>query len=122
MMIVNGTQMQMAQQHMLQQQQVRQQALARQAMMGQQYNTGMPMNIPNGMNPQAMNAQFVAMRGAPGMRPVPLPQHLQQAQAQISMEQQQQAQHQQQQQQQQQQAVSLDTLPSDDFLFALTDT
>lgn len=82
----------MAHSHMLQQQR---QAQARQAMMQQQqFTPGVPMNIPGGMNPAAMNAaQFAAIRGQvpPNMRPVPLPQHLQQAQqqAQLGLEQQQ---------------------------------
>ncbi len=93
----------MAQQQLMhQQQQQRQAQAARQAMMAQQqYNGAMPMNMPNGMNAQQMNAvQFAAMRGAPNMRPVALPQHLQQQQqqAQLGLEQQQQAQAQQQHQ------------------------
>jgi hypothetical protein len=86
--------MQQQQQHMINQQ--RAQQAARQAMMAQHYS-GMPVNIPNGMN-QMTQAQFQAMRGAgPTMaRPVNLPQHLQQQQAglqaQHTLEQQQQAQ------------------------------
>lgn len=97
--------MQMAQQHLLQQQnQARQAQAARQAIIAQQqYNSGMPMNMVNGMSPGLNAAQFAAMRqaGPRGMQPVPLPQHLQQqqqqAQAQLSMEQQQAQQHQQHQ-------------------------
>lgn len=70
----------------------RQQQAARQAMLAQQYS-GVPISMQNGMNPMAQ-AQFQAMRGSP-MRPVNLPQHLQQ--------QQQQAEHSLQQQQAQQQ-------------------
>ena len=90
------------QQQLLQQQQARQAQAARQAMMAQQ-SFGMPMNMPNGINPQ-MGAQFAAMRGAPNMRPVNLPQHLQQQQqqAQLGLEQQQAAQQQHAQQQQHQ--------------------
>jgi hypothetical protein len=92
----NTPHMQMAQaqqqQHLLQQQQ----AQARRAMMAQQFGNGMPIGMPNGMN--GMNpAQFQAMRGGPNMRPVPLPQHLQQQQQQVlAQEQAQQAAQQQQ--------------------------
>ncbi|PQE17357.1 Topoisomerase II-associated PAT1 protein [Rutstroemia sp. NJR-2017a BVV2] len=94
---------QLMQQHQMMQHQAAQQR--RQAIMAQQYS-GIPVAMPNGMNPMAaaqMNAQF-AMRGAtPMARPINLPQHLaaQQQQAQHSMEQQQ-AQQQAQQQHQQQ--------------------
>lgn len=89
--VANPQMQQMAQQHMLQQQtQARQAQAARQAMIAQQYSSGMPMNMVNGINPGLNAAQFAAMRqGAPRMQPVPLPQHLQQQQAQISLEQQQ---------------------------------
>jgi hypothetical protein len=81
---------QLMQQHQMMQHQAQQR---RQAIMAQQYS-GIPVQMPNGMNPMAaaqMNAQF-AMRGAtPMARPINLPQHLaaQQQQAQHSMEQQQ---------------------------------
>jgi hypothetical protein len=86
-MLVNP---QLMQQHQMMQHQAAQQR--RQAIMAQQYS-GIPVAMPNGMNPMAaqMNAQF-AMRGAtPMARPINLPQHLaaQQQQAQHSMEQQQ---------------------------------
>jgi hypothetical protein len=90
--------MHMAQQHMIHQQQQRQ----RQAIMAQQYNTGVPMNMPNGMATQMNPAQFNAMRAAaPNLRPVALPQHLQQQQqaAQMGLDQQQAAQQAQQQHQ-----------------------
>jgi hypothetical protein len=70
----------------------RQQQLARQSMLQQQYS-GVPVSMQNGIN-QMTQAQFQALRGNP-MRPVNLPQHLQQ--------QQQQAEHSLQQQQAQQQ-------------------
>ena len=88
------------QQHLLQQRQ--QQAAARQAMMAaQQFGSGMPMDVPNGMG-QMNAAQYQAMRGGPNMRPVALPQlpqHLQQQQqqAQIGLAQEQAHQAQQQQ-------------------------
>jgi hypothetical protein len=94
---------QMAQQHLLQQQnQARQAQAARNAMMAQQYNSGMPMNMVNGMSPGLNAAQFAAMRQAVprGMQPVPLPQHLQQQQQQAQALEQQQAQVQQHQQHQ----------------------
>jgi hypothetical protein len=62
-------------------------------MMQQQFGNAMPMGMPNGMN-QMNQAQFNAMRGGPNMRPVALPQHLQQQQV-IAQEQAQQAQQQQ---------------------------
>ncbi|KAE8442046.1 hypothetical protein EG329_003903 [Mollisiaceae sp. DMI_Dod_QoI] len=94
----NPSMQQIQQQQMIQHQ--RQQA-ARQAMLAQQYS-GMPVQMPNGMN-QMTPAQFQAMRGNPMARPVNLPQHLQQQQQQAehSLQQQQaqaQAQHQHQQQ------------------------
>jgi hypothetical protein len=86
-------QMQHQQQAMIAQQRAAQQA--RQQMLAQHYS-GMPVNMPNGMN-QMTQAQYQAMRGGPTMaRPVNLPQHLQQQQAglqaQHTLEQQQQAQ------------------------------
>jgi hypothetical protein len=80
---------QLQQQHMLRQRQVQAQ---QQALLAQQQGYGgLPMNMPNGVGP-GMNPQFAAMRAAPNMRPVNLPQHLQaqQAQAQLGLEQQQQ--------------------------------
>jgi hypothetical protein len=92
----------MQQAQMMQQQAVRQ----RQQQLLQQQFQNMPMGMPNGINPQMTAAQFQAMRGAPNMRPVALPPHLQQQQqhAQLGLEQQQAAQ---QQQAQQQHQVSL---------------
>jgi hypothetical protein len=86
----------------MQQQQIlahqRQQQLARQTMLAQQYSGGpVSVGMQNGMN-QMTQAQFQAMRGNQ-MRPVNLPQHLQQ--------QQQQAEHTLQQQQQAQQQVRI---------------
>jgi DNA-binding NtrC family response regulator len=71
----------------------RQQQIARQTMLAQQYS-GVPVGMQSGMN-QMTQAQFQAMRGNP-MRPVNLPQHLQQAQQQAehSLQQQQAAQQQ----------------------------
>jgi hypothetical protein len=75
-------QLHMQQQHLLQQQRAQQ---ARN-MMAQQFNTGMPMSMANGIPPQ-MNAaaQFAAMRGGPSIRSVGLPQHLQQQQQQAQL-------------------------------------
>jgi hypothetical protein len=93
--------MHMAQQHLIHQQQ-RQAVAARQAIMAQQYNAGVPMNMPNGMATPMNPAQFNAMRAAaPNLRPVALPQHLQQQQqaAQMGLDQQQAVQQAQQQHQ-----------------------
>jgi hypothetical protein len=75
---------------------------ARQAMIQQSYSGGgMPMNMQNGMG-QMTPAQYQAMRGAGPMRPVNLPQHLQQQQQQA----QQSLEHQQAQQAQQQVSIA----------------
>lgn len=101
-----------AQQQMIQQRTQQQHVQARQAMLAQQqFNGGVPMNMPNGMNPgMNMNAtaQFAQMRGQPGPRPpvgVPLPGHLQQLQQEATHQSQQQAQQAQLHQQQQQHQV-----------------
>jgi hypothetical protein len=95
--VANPQLQQQMQQQLIQQQQ--QQRVAQQRMMQQQMGAaGMPMNIPNGMNPALAMQQFQRMQAAGNMRPVALPQHLQQQQAQLGMEAQQAAHAQQQQQ------------------------
>jgi hypothetical protein len=100
---LDGTpQMQMQHQQQVLHQQARAAAAARNAIMAQQFNSGMPMGMSNGM-PQQMNAaQFAAIRSGPNMRPIALPQHLQQQQQQAQLG----AMAQEQAQQAQQQQVS----------------
>ncbi len=97
------------QQHLLQQQAQRAHA-ARSAMMAQQFNTGIPMGMPNGIPPQMNTAQFPAMRGPQSMRSIALPQHLQQQQQQANLGAM--AQEQAQQQAQQQQVIQNFTILS----------